>query len=931
VGAGPVSPVLIGRDELVEVARRRWHAVRADGAGHLLFLAGEAGIGKTRLLAEISREVAADGAAVVVAAAFPRDAEVAGGVLDELAAELRRAQRPELAGAAERMLTALRLEPGPGGDAHRRRRLLITELTDALASLAGREPLLVAIEDLHWVDDLTLEVIGRLARRLNTLPLLLVGTYRSDQLYPRVPMREWRTRLLTARHAEEVRLARLDYEQTAALVAAIVHNGQIMPRSLVATVFDRSDGIPLHIEELLGAHDAAGLPDTLAEAVLSRARQLDAGAVELAGAAAAIGRRFDAGLLAAVADAPPAEVDSGLRVLLERFFISACSEPGTFTFRHALIRDALYGDLAPLRRRALHGRAARAAASAGMSDAFISGQYELAGEAALAHQHALTGGDAATAVSAHREAVDLYRRGQRTMPTDTLPLERAALLAKLAAALAAVDDNSAAAVAYEEAMALLTGLGEVTAAVALVPSYVAVRHLLGADLSERTGRLRDALCLASTVELQVRLLAALSAAYMLDRRLDEALEYGQRARALATTDAAARLNTETSVGSVLLFAGAMDEGWRLLESATIGARTAGIEAEAARAYRMIGSCASALVEYERGTRWLTEGAEYAERTERWNDHHYMLAHLAHVRWAVGEWDMAQRLARRALADGAGSVTTRITALYVTGYLALGRTQWTDAVAALTEARVLGEEMNELQRLSPALWGLAEVALRRGDFDEAIALCDRGYAASAAVGDAAYLFPYLVTGVKARLGAGRVAAAGEWADRAGALVRERGIPGTLPAVDHAEGLLLLAAGQTGPAGAALERAVHGWSSRHRFWESVQAQQDLAQCTQRSRRLAEASALRSAARDRALATGAEALIDATEPAGASSALSVREVEVARLIATGATNRQIAASLYIAPKTVAAHIEHILTKLGASRRAEIAAWVTVHLRDA
>lgn len=166
----------------------------------------------------------------------------------------------------------------------------------------------------------------------------LLGAYRSDELYPRLPMREWRARLLTQRLAEEVRLPRLTLEQTATVASAVL--GQAAPARIVAAIHDRSDGIPLHVEEFLAAvadpgagisdlpvpdtadpaaePDSGGIgsipvPDTLADAVLARARVLDAASREVAHAAAVIGRSFEFDLLAAVSQHAPATVDHGLR------------------------------------------------------------------------------------------------------------------------------------------------------------------------------------------------------------------------------------------------------------------------------------------------------------------------------------------------------------------------------------------------------------------------------------------------------------------------------------------------------------------------------------------------------------------------------------------------------------------------------------------
>ena len=241
------------------------------------------------------------------------------------------------------------------------------------------------------------------------------------------------------------------------------------------------------------------------------------------------------------------------------------------------------------------------------------------------------------------------------------------------------------------------------------------------------------------------------------------------------------------------------------------------------------------------------------------------------------------------------------------------------MAALT----LGEQMNEIQRLSPALWGLAEAARLAGDSDAAVRWCERGYSISAGNGDAAYLFPFLVTGVRVWLSRRDVTAAREWVARVEPLLRKRAIPGTMPAIDHAHGLLHLADGHTGKAREALAAAAAAWRQADRFWEGTQALLDLARCAQRSRRPAEAAARMAEANGRSSAAGALALMDGAPVAAPAVAevLSAREVEVAQLVATGATNRDIAATLRIAPKTVAAHIEHILAKLGAARRAEIA----------
>jgi DNA-binding CsgD family transcriptional regulator/tetratricopeptide (TPR) repeat protein len=496
------------------------------------------------------------------------------------------------------------------------------------------------------------------------------------------------------------------------------------------------------------------------------------------------------------------------------------------------------------------------------------------------------------------------------------------------------------------------GLGDALSAADLVPQLVAVRHLLGAGLDERTRLLREGLDLIAehagerAQEIRAGLHAALAAAYMLDRRLEEATEVGVLAEAFSVEDCdhPLRCHLGGTLGSILVFGGRMDEGWQMLANAIGRARRGGLEAEAARGYRMLGSSASVLVEYDRARRWLAEGIAYAESVERFNDRHYMAAHLAHVDWAEGSWEAAETGATRALADGQG-ITTRITALHVLGYVALGRARWEVAAECMREAAALGEAMGELQRVSPAWWGLASIALLRGEAGEAIGWCERGYRASAKVRDAAYLFPYVVTGVRAYLATQDLTGARDWLARTAALLGDREIPGTLGAIDHGAGLVHLHEGQTGKARAELERAASFWRGRRRFWEGTQAVSDQARCANRSRRPADAGRLSAQVAAQAEAVGAVVLMPvasgqsswaAPGPLSAASGspsglpqLTAREVEVAGLIGEGATNREIAAALSISPKTVSAHVEHILTKLAASRRAQIATWAATHSR--
>ncbi len=949
VGGMVQSPVLVGRDDFLTLAADRLAAVGA-GAGQLLFIAGEAGIGKTRLLGSIERQARRGKFAVVRAAAFPGDAASFAGLLLDLASNLISAAEPALTDLGRSLSSRVRaISAGADGDAHHRRRLLVQDLVDLLASADSGTPVLMILEDLHWADELSLDVLGHLASRLATRPLLVAAAYRSDELYRYLPMRDLRARLLSQRLAEEIRLPRLELAQTATMVSAML--GRRAPGGVVAAVHKRSDGIPLHVEELLAAIDeqaltrqsgtmvlAAAVPDTLGDAVRSRAQQLTAGARDVTAAAAVIGRSFDFDLLTVVTEADAAGVASALRELQDVYLVLPGADEVTFDFRHALIRETLYADTDLPRRRWLHERVARAALDRGYRDAFVSAHFEQAQHPDLAYQHALAAAAEAASVSAHGQALELYRRAARCLPASLPALDRAGLFAALGDEATAADDNTAAAEAYRTAHDLVVTAGDVRAAAALVPRMVAVAHLLGDGLDARVGMLQAALdslaAEAGADRERARLRSAMAAAYVLDDRLDEAISHAESSRAESQRigDEEAALNTAATLGTALVLVGRLDEGWQLLEDAVVRAVGAEQEAEAARAYRMIGSCASVLVEYERAERWLTDGVHYAEQVELWNHRHYMAAHLAHVQWATGQWDTAAQTAQHVLADGRGGITTRITAQYVLGYLAMGRGDWAGAASLLTEALAQGEQMAEVQRLSPPLWGLAEAARCQGDYDSALALCERGYTASADVIEAAALYPYLLTGVRAHLARGDADAAEAWSDRVSAMLAVRPIPGALPAIEHGRGLILLARGDVPAARQALESAAESWQARRRFWEGTWAMLDLAEVAVRARRLGEAARLIDEARTIATAAGAVTLADAAGRLagllGGRTAepwypLSEREFQVAQLIAAGLTNPQIAGQLFLATKTVSAHVTHILTKLGAARRAEIAAW--------
>ena len=499
-----VCPILVGRDDLLDLGDRRIAEVAA-GRGQLLLLAGEAGVGKTRLLGAIERRASAAGFRLVRGGTYPSDLQVPAAILIDLSRAMARVDGMEALGRA----IGERLEDrgDDGGDAHRRRRLLVLDLAELLADIGSDGPVVVALEDLHWSDDLTLEILEALARRLADRPMLVIGTYRSDELYPRVPTRSWRSRLLAQRQAEEVRLARLTAEDTARMATLLIETGLPVPRDVAAAVHARTDGIPLHVEELLavlaetgertagaGAVREADVPDTVEEAILARIDPCSPPARQVAAAGAVIGRAFDLDLLSTVLDVPLDRLSAPLEELAEQFVLLPARTPWRYGFRHALICDAIYDRIPLAERRRLHGRTADAAVGTDVgTDAFLALHYERAGRRVEAHAAALRGAANAAAISSHGEARELYECAIRTAPGDLAPGERGRLLERFGTAAAATDDNETASAAFAAARASFLEAGDSLAAAAVVGPLVAVRHLLGDGLETRADALRSAL------------------------------------------------------------------------------------------------------------------------------------------------------------------------------------------------------------------------------------------------------------------------------------------------------------------------------------------------------------------------------------------------------------------------------------------------------
>ena len=379
---------LVGREEELELLLRRWSKAKT-GEGQVALLSGEAGIGKSRLTAALLEKLTSepharlryfcspqhtDSALYPVigqmerAAGFVHD-DTPQAKLDKLDTVLAQTTtRIEDAALFAEMLSLPNDGRYPTLDLipEQRRQRTLEALTAQLAGLARQKPVLMIVEDAHWVDPTSLEVFGRTVDRIKTLPALLIITYRPEFNAP------WAGRS----HVTSLALSRLGERETAAIIARLVGNKEL-PSDVMAEIVERTDGIPLFVEEMTkavleaGSEDAArrtaaaipsstlAVPASLQASLMARLDRLGS-AKEVAQIGSAIGREFSHALLAAVVRKPEAELASALDrpIAAGLLFRQGVPPNASYLFKHALVQDAAYGTLLREPRRALHTRIA---------------------------------------------------------------------------------------------------------------------------------------------------------------------------------------------------------------------------------------------------------------------------------------------------------------------------------------------------------------------------------------------------------------------------------------------------------------------------------------------------------------------------------------------------------------------------------------------
>jgi class 3 adenylate cyclase/tetratricopeptide (TPR) repeat protein len=444
--AAALTP-LVGRQEEIELLLRRWHQAKL-GEGRVVLLAGEPGIGKSRIAESLL--VGLEGephvrlryfcsphhthsalypfiAQLERAAGFEPGSDT-GARLDKLDALLKPTARSvpqDLVLIAELLAVPLSgrypvVEVSP----QQKREMTLTALLDQLDGIAARSPVLIIFEDAHWIDPTSLDLLDRTVARVADLPVLLVMTFRPE-LQP-----TW----VGQPHVTMLSLSRLGRRDGAAIIAGVT-KGKALPDGVAEQILARTDGVPLFIEELTSALLESGLmretsdryvldgplpqlaiPTTLQASLVARLDRL-ATVKDVAQIGAAIGREFSHELIAAVASMTPADLDTALERLAASGLISRRGMPphATYSFKHALVQDAAYATLLKSRRQQLHASIAKVLVErfptlAESQLEVVAHHYSEAGLASEAIGYWRKAGQLASARSANREAVGFFEQ-----------------------------------------------------------------------------------------------------------------------------------------------------------------------------------------------------------------------------------------------------------------------------------------------------------------------------------------------------------------------------------------------------------------------------------------------------------------------------------------------------------------------------------------
>jgi DNA-binding CsgD family transcriptional regulator/tetratricopeptide (TPR) repeat protein len=1007
---GSGIPLVARRRELATLRTALWRA--EQGTAGAVLISGDAGVGKSRLLDELISEASGgtgDGSAgnggagngsAGDAAARERPLVLTGRCLDTgetglpylaFAEALGRLGGDELDAllarpALGRLLPGLRLPapartgpspvaplpaPGPQPERDVGELQLFEAVLGLLAELTERHTVLLAIEDLHWADSSSRNLLSLLVSRLRAQRLLLVATYRSDDLHRRHPLRQTLAELLRLPAVERLELAPLDAAESRELVAALAELP--MPDELVARMAERSEGNPFFAEELVAACGDAtdAMPAALADLLLSRVERLSPPAQQVVRLASVAGRRVAHPRLAAVAEAEPglaAQLDDALREAITRHVLLVDGEEGVYQFRHALLREAVYGDLLPGERVRLHNRYATEIATGppGRGRAAELAYHSLESNAlAAALAASVDAAEEAGALGAPAAALRHVEQALKlwdAVPADERPpgVPESELL-RNASYLAGTSGEPERAISYARA-----SVAQADASGDPEPAAKSRRRLIKAltafdvrgneviELAEQAWRL-----VAGSPPSPLRTWTLATRAAIL-RMHDRAEARTSAEQAIAESGLLGEPGPETTQpdGSVLAaVADAMttlglladrqrdQEAARrhLSEAISTAGRSDSPNTEL-RARYFLGLHYYEHGLLERAVQTFDEGLERArEQGLSWSTFGLELRVLRVIaKYTCGDWAGS---AEGSLPPGrrvSGTVVARIAAAGV--HLAVARGEFDDAEKTLADLRDMWQVDEQIALFAGwcgielELWrGAPELAARRADElrewlmrrenSMLVGLIRIGALALAAQRELA------------RTGSAWPGAADEWLAEVRRIAAEV-VPRTGELGPEGKAWFALAVAMHGAAAgtddpAAWQAAVDGFDYGDPYraaiarWHQAEALHAAGDRTVAGARLLEAyrvatelSALPLAEAIQGFATRARFELPGGRRTAGADPLTPRERSVLELVAAGRTNREVGAELFISEKTVSVHLNRVMAKLGASRRAEAVA---------
>jgi DNA-binding CsgD family transcriptional regulator len=938
------SEVFVGRAGELGELERALDSTRA-GTGAAVLVAGEAGIGKTRLASELARRARGAGFEVLL-----------GRSIDLVGTELPYQPFAEALRPLGKPWQADRRVPGS--------QLRVFEETLALLTgCAASTPVLLVLEDLHWADTSTLDLIVFLAHNLGDRPVLLVATYRADEPSSAGRMRRLAEGVRRSGSAVVLELGPLERDELTALLTA--HAGASLPAAMADTIAARSEGNPFFAEELLAASggQSVELPEALRDLLLQRVARLDHPTQDVLRLAAAAGREVGYPLLHATVQLPDGALRDSLRAAVEGGVLTAEPETGSFRFRHALLAEAIYATILPGEREELHARLAEELARGGAaSPTELAPHWEAAGRSTEALAASVDAARQAEAVFGLAEAHAHLERALALWPavpdaaklagldlaelctwaaklaSQTGAAPRAVELARRAIELVGTEDPHRAARLHERLFEYLLDTGSYDAGLAAVERAV---ELVPAELPSPE---------------RAYSLASLAGAVMVAGRYAESLPICEQALALARGIGAreAEVRALTVLGGDLAYLGRGEEGLAHFRRALQLAEEIGDHIGLERAY---GNLTDALTMLGRPRESARVGQVGLEVMRQYGiDSTLLVSNQIEALLAIGEWDEAERLSAAA-ARGITSSFLRWL-LIIRADVEIGRGEFDAARAHLEIAAPTVREDPALATYDVyvcelALWerrwtdadaaiyeGLAQ-ARRREAAQIRVQVCAKGLRAQAELAALA----------RARRDADAVR---HWLAQARKLiaVARRAAADASEVTPNAVGWLALAQAEYARARGVVRPEL--WSEAAATWDRLDRPPLAAYCRWREAealvaagasrteaavplREAHAVAARIGARPllrelELLAQRArldlapqQAAFPEREPGPAEIlGLTPREAEILNLLARGYTNREIAATLVISVKTVSVHVSHILRKLGAPNRLEAAAIV-------